>query len=356
MMFQHLFLMMGIACNFNCRYCMQHPLMTKPICGPRLSQQVIDFLSNLPPWNKDNPEEKYTLTCYGGEPLLYWNLIQQVVDLLEPTGKFNIGVVSNGSLLTDEKVDYMLEHKLGFTLSNDGPKTAELRGRNVLEEPEIFRLLTRFPSWTIESVLTARNYNLPESLAYWREKGIDSNRVSVDLIMDTGGLPSDLTTFNLEGFQTIMEGVGERVYQSLINNTPTPEMGIVNPYISRARAATNDEELLDRPKCGAGYGVLNFDLEGNCYLCHNSPTRIGTVNDSYETLVEAYKTYDPYTTGPDCQTCPVLPLCGGGCLLVSRELRKQYYCPMACTYYGAIRNAIIRAGKTIAEQKKAQAA
>jgi radical SAM protein with 4Fe4S-binding SPASM domain len=96
---------------------------------------------------------------------------------------------------------------------------------------------------------------------------------------------------------------------------------------------------------------LNFDLEGNCYLCHNSPTRIGTVNDSYETLVEAYKTYDPYTTGPDCQTCPVLPLCGGGCLLVSRELRKQYYCPMACTYYGAIRNAIIRAGKTIAERK-----
>jgi hypothetical protein len=29
---------------------------------------------------------------------------------------------------------------------------------------------------------------------------------------------------------------------------------------------------------------------------------------------------------------------------------------MARTYYGAIKNAIIRAGKTIAEQKKAQAA
>jgi uncharacterized protein len=356
MMFQHLFLMMGIACNFNCRYCMQHPLLTKPVCGPRLSPQVIDFLLNLPPFDESNPENRYNMTCYGGEPLLYWDLVKQVVELLEPTGKFNIGMVSNGSLLTDEKVDYMSEHKMGYTLSNDGPRTAELRGRNVLEEPEIVRLLNRIPHWTIESVLTARNYNLPENLAYWKSKGIDSDHIQLDLVQDTGGLPSDLTTFDLGGFQKIMDGVEERLYQSLINNTPTPEMGIANGYIWRMRAAINNEEVLNQPKCGVGYGQLNFDLEGNCYLCHNCSTRIGTVKDSEQVLIEAYKKYDPFTTGPECQACSVLATCGGGCLLVSAEQRKNYFCPMARIYYGAVQNAVIRAGKTLAERKQAQGA
>jgi len=353
MFFQHLFVMMGIGCNFKCRYCMQHPLLTQPVCGPRVSPELLSYLQNLPPFDPEHPENKYTVTLYGGEPLLYWDTIKQMVEALGSTGRFHLGMVSNGSLLTDDKVDYMNQHRMGFTVSNDGPRTAEFRGRNVLEEPEILERLQRLViPFTIEAVYTAGSYDLAESLAYWKDKGVDSDRVQLGLIMDTGNLPSDLVNFNLDALQTVADGMEERLYQSLTTNTPTPEMGIANGYIWRMRSVTEDEDLLKEPKCGCGYHTLNMDLQGNCYLCHNSPIKIGTIQDSYETLVEAYKTYDPYTTSEECQSCPVVTLCGGGCLLMSPEARKNKYCPMARIYYGATLNAVLRAGKTFAENQR----
>jgi radical SAM protein with 4Fe4S-binding SPASM domain len=216
---------------------------------------------------------------------------------------------------------------------------------DVFADPAILERFRRHHNATIDCVFSARNYDIQEILAYFANLGIDSDRINFEIIMDTG-IPRDLVDFDWDDYQRSMDAMEERLYRCLVNGEPTSEMGFANPLIYRLRwiiSGDADPNILEKPKCGVGYDSLNVDLEGNCYLCHNSSIKIGTIHDSYETLVQYFVKYDKYVRADECQSCPVLALCGGGCLLVTDEARQRYYCRMNRILFGSIRNAILRA-------------
>ncbi len=69
--------------------------------------------------------EEYYLNFYGGEPLLALDLIRQTVSLLEDTLKkhnqtAHYSLTTNGSLMTDEIIQFLAEHKFSVELSFDG--------------------------------------------------------------------------------------------------------------------------------------------------------------------------------------------------------------------------------------------
>jgi len=114
-------------CNFRCSYCIYSDLNNeaqRSHSGEGLSletaKHAIDFL-----WEHSVDTEKPNIGFYGGEPLLRFELLKQIVAYTEErfAGRpHTYTITTNGALLTDEIVDYLAEHDIPTMISLDGPK------------------------------------------------------------------------------------------------------------------------------------------------------------------------------------------------------------------------------------------
>lgn len=103
-------------CNFECVYCRQqkeNSYLKRPII-----ENAIDFFY---PYLK----EECSFFFYGGEPLMGFDMIQHAVSTLEEKNsdgkkKHTYSVTTNGSLLTDDMLDFFNRHRFIMLLSYDG--------------------------------------------------------------------------------------------------------------------------------------------------------------------------------------------------------------------------------------------
>ena len=157
---------MGLSCNYACSYCNQ----AFQINDATVSTQgdVERFLAQLETWIKAAPER---IELWGGEPFVYWAKLKRLVPALAarfPEARFSI--ITNGSLLNREKLDFIARYDIGIGLSHDGPGQ-NLRGPDPLDDPErrrwIEALLAERPGKvSINTVLTRENHSI-EAIATW---------------------------------------------------------------------------------------------------------------------------------------------------------------------------------------------
>ena len=108
-------------CNFRCRYCYidkSHGIMSQ-----NLTKMIIDQLVETVLVNNFSG---ISLKCAGGEPLLAFNLLKQIVNYSKVVTKtknikINIAIVTNGSLITSEIAQFLRNNKIRVTVSLDGP-------------------------------------------------------------------------------------------------------------------------------------------------------------------------------------------------------------------------------------------
>ena len=131
------------------------------------------FLSNLGVWLEGAPER---IELWGGEPFVYWAKLKRLIPALAerfPEAQFLI--ITNGSLLTREKLDLITEYDIDIGLSHDGPGQGQ-RGPDPLEDPEQRRwiealLAERKGHVSINTVLTAQNHDLA-AIKAWFQSGL----------------------------------------------------------------------------------------------------------------------------------------------------------------------------------------
>src|SRR4030042_2470818 len=101
-------------CNLRCSYCYAGPKHQASM-SLRTALQAVDFLA-------DAAKERCTVTFFGGEPLLEFDLIQQIVEYTERThgAKISFRMSTNGSLVTPEILQFFRQHDIYFALSIDG--------------------------------------------------------------------------------------------------------------------------------------------------------------------------------------------------------------------------------------------
>jgi len=104
------------GCNLACKYCYVH---NNPI---NLSvEQVKKIKENLPKILRKYNCDSYSMTYFGGEPLLNFDLIKNTYQMFkEDPLCLHILIISNGLLLDQEKVDFIKKEKIGFSWSFDG--------------------------------------------------------------------------------------------------------------------------------------------------------------------------------------------------------------------------------------------
>lgn len=121
-------------CNLRCKYCIyseganldqrKHSYSTMSF---ETAKKSIDFYRM-----HSRDTKQLAIGFYGGEPLLEFPLIVDVVHYAEEVfegREIIFAVTTNATLLTEEKIDFMLDHNFVFTLSIDGPKKVHDKNR-----------------------------------------------------------------------------------------------------------------------------------------------------------------------------------------------------------------------------------
>jgi uncharacterized protein len=120
-------------CNFRCAYCIYSEEKNKKQRSHsrkhmswETAKKAIDFFLE-----HSIDSERRNVGFYGGEPLLRFELLQQIVEYAEMRliGRpLTFSLTTNGSLLTEEIAAYLYAHNVNTLISLDGPK--EINDKN----------------------------------------------------------------------------------------------------------------------------------------------------------------------------------------------------------------------------------
>ena len=91
-------------------------------------------------------------------------------------------------------------------------------------------------------------------------------------------------------------------------------------------------------RCDNGYKVLNVDLNGKLYSCHNSRDVVGDIYQEPNKCIECNICYDRVIRRrlEICEHCPCYLMCDGGCKLISQEKLEQGYCKLRQCFWGTM--------------------
>lgn len=104
------------SCNLACTYCYMDN--NKKF----MDERTVDlFLEKIGDILKLYKQDSYHISFFGGEPLLNWKIIQYATPKFKADPRcHSIVIISNGLMLTQDKIDYIKENGLGFSMSFDG--------------------------------------------------------------------------------------------------------------------------------------------------------------------------------------------------------------------------------------------
>ena len=130
---KHLILEVTSQCNLRCKYCvfsemyLKEPRYENKIMKDDIALDSIDFFMKQSVNNK-----QVTLSFYGGEPLLAFELIKKCVNYIKEKyhqKNVNYGLTTNGILLKDDILEFLVKEKFSILVSLDGPKWIHDTGR-----------------------------------------------------------------------------------------------------------------------------------------------------------------------------------------------------------------------------------
>ncbi len=114
-------LILTTRCNMRCGYCYQSVHHPRRMAWP-VAKRAIDLALHAPGRGSE-------FTFYGGEPLLEFDLMRRAVEYAEaersPDERIGYRIVTNGSLLAGELVDFLVAHEFKIVVSFDGVRAAQ---------------------------------------------------------------------------------------------------------------------------------------------------------------------------------------------------------------------------------------
>jgi uncharacterized protein len=128
----NLILQITQACNLRCNYCAYSgDYLNRPHGELSMSEETakkaVDFFVEH---SSEMPHLAFGF--YGGEPFLNFDLIKKMVSYIKQRvrGKeFELFITSNGTLINDEIIHFLIDNKVNLLISLDGPKEVHDRNR-----------------------------------------------------------------------------------------------------------------------------------------------------------------------------------------------------------------------------------
>jgi len=325
---RHLKLQLGLKCNYACQYCSQahqpHDLDGHP-------SDVGPFMDQLQGWfagGTDGRGSGVKIEFWGGEPFVYWKLLKPLGEAVRDRyPEAELSIVTNGSLLDDEKLAWVETLDVGIGLSHDGPAQAH-RGPDPLDDPATLKNIKRWVSrrmpinrMSFNTVLHRHNDSLKAVRKFFADRldlPVQMIVLATEEIMlpyDTAGLALSLTGHDHARYR-------HRLFWELATGSAMA-VGTLRDKVDeflRSQAESRPLASLGQ-KCGMDRDdSIAVDMKGNVTTCQNMSAlthhKVGHVEQFDEIRLDtAYH----FSTRSECPRCPVVQLCKGACLFLEGQ-------------------------------------
>ena len=151
-----------LGCNLRCTYCFAGTKVDRSMT-PEVAVRSLRFLAG----EAKRRGGVLRVTFFGGEPLIRFDVLRAVVEEARslPEADIRFHMITNGTLLTDERIDYFRRNGVAYTLSLDGtPEAHDLerrttggRGSFDLVLKRVPKILEADPYVKVNMVVTPRN-------------------------------------------------------------------------------------------------------------------------------------------------------------------------------------------------------
>lgn len=248
-------------CNLACSYCYQNSKNARTMAWETARAAVELVLRSH--------RNEIDLLFYGGEPLLEFPLIRRVVALVRdtsPAGKeVRYSIITNGTLLDDERCEFLVAHDFDTQLSFDGvPEAQEVRGKGTFAvlDRKLDALRRSRPRWFSKHLsvsITLSSGTLPHlarSFEYFLSKRVRNIGIHPLFTHDPGWTVEKIGDLDRQ-FGRVFEACKRHYRQT--GEIPFPGFRKTTSRVPKARSGA---------MCGAASGeALTVDVDGNVFGC-----------------------------------------------------------------------------------------
>ena len=299
-------------CNLACTYC------ETPTTRGRLTQDAAWELDDLCRFLSE--DDDLSLWLFGGEPLLRVDLVEALLERLEPVR----AIIQTNGLHLDRIPDHLLPRLTAVVISLDGPReyTDRYRGAGTYDG-----------AIGQGQKLRARGYRGRLDVRLTANPGFDIHR-AVNHFLGECDLEFDVVHWQLNApFDDRLWRESRRQVQRWIT-------ALYNPQITRLIDEWSDElergrlrqivpfarvmhtlltgRPIRQPQCGAGADYWTVTTDGNVYPCpvlRSYPRySMGSIRDLSPATLRS-----PVGFGEPCVSCRLWNVCGGRCLYAHVE-------------------------------------
>ena len=318
---------LGLSCNYECNYCSQRFVPHAESSNPGEIEPFLAQLTNALTY----PPQR--IEFWGGEPMVYWKTLKPLAERMRDLyPKAGFAIITNGSLLDEEKNSWLDDLGFDVGISHDGPGY-HARGADPMDDPEkraaIMDLYARLKPKGRISINCMMHKENPSRAAvqdWLRARFGDDVIIGEGAFIDPydeGGMAATLETqseqigYRVTAFDELRTG---RIANFSITNQKI--QGFINS-LREARPASSVGQ-----KCGMDKAdSIAVDLYGNVLTCQNvsaastSPNGESHLIGKLDNLAGvAMKTATHWSKREECSSCPVLQLCQGSCMFLHGPL------------------------------------
>ena len=326
---------MGLSCNYSCDYCSQKFVERQPETSKK---DIDDFMNKMEVLHFDE-DVGLKVEFWGGEPLVYWKTLRPLAEAIaERFNSWNtkpkFSIITNGSILSDEIIDWLMMMDFSVSISHDGPGQF-VRGPDPFDDPEqkerilgFYRMMTRLGKpFSFNAMLNSKNQSRKEIHDWFVNLTGDENVVlgegSLVDAYDEEGISNSLIT-KKEHFEFRKKAFGE-LYGNNGRIGFMAQLGKIDGFMNSVLSHTESKYL--GQKCGMDdEHTIAVDLRGNVMTCQNvSSLEISKNGESHHGgNLEDYsnvelKSVTHWSKRKECPECPVLHICKGACMFLDEK-------------------------------------
>ncbi|HDK7155514.1 TPA: radical SAM protein [Clostridium botulinum] len=327
------FLSLTSGCNLNCTYCYQDKRKDLNKKGYLTPENWKKLYAHFKQQIEKFKVKQFVVCLFGGEPMVDDAMLQKVVtdlrNLQNDNLKVQLVMITNGTLFTEENIDFYCNNIQTIQITLDGIK-------NVHDKFRIYSNGRGSFDTIVEKLKLIKDHNKskdPCELSLRvnvNEDTVDQARELVDFIIEEG-IDKSITTL---AFHEIFGTQGDVIANNgdcTSNNVKLAEkIAALNFYVvSKGIKVYKDLNGPCIAKMATGYAV---DEELNVYGC---PGVIysevhGKLMEDGEIKVLDKTWYDYYLNDPKCvDSCKYAPICYGGCNWArgknEKDCKKEIY-------------------------------
>lgn len=334
----------GHKCNYACGYCVQKDIGDHSSQHP--SKEEVSARAKLLIHNIQEALDLHRLEqieLWGGEIFLFWNDVKAVMRAFDKPD-FDFVMPTNGTLLREEHIDFFstLKGRVTLEIGHDGPMHELTRGPDFLDrKAPVLKYMEGFPDkvraqFTV--VVSRNNFKFLEINDYFADFYKRNNLKPIPIFFmpiivydqhsrnhsvgDIKEYGKHLTTYlnaQLDQFRRLKRVTDDRLIQSALFHVDQ-DGDDNNGVLQMAAKMRSELDTWSSTICGMHQmDKLVIDISGNIKGCQNvgesvyNGNIVDFIKDPSPKVVRGVST--EAQKREECQKCPVLLQCFGGCPL-----------------------------------------